>query len=170
VERHDLVKVRLAVGDAGQAEDGPGRVVGMAGHNYAAFLAGGKDGIQEILKVGSQIIGGNELIPLQSGLQLSQPLRLPTGQRKAVAVVNGIADQVHGRHGSQFLLIKIQAVGAVLRNEAGQIGAQPVKDRHKIVDNDLHSVFGQIADGGLVALDVGIPAGQPHLDVLVDVD
>ena len=170
VELYNFVEVLLGMGDAGQAEDRPGRVVGVAGHDDPAFLAGGNDAVQEVLVVGPQVVGGDGLVPLQGGLQLRQAVRFPAGQGKAVAVLYGVAHQVHGGHGPQLRLVKVQAVGAVLWNQAGQVGAQPVKDGHEVVDNDLDAVFCQIADGNAIVFDVLVAGGQAHFNVLVDVD
>ena len=71
---------------------------------------------------------------------------------------------------SQFFFVKIQAVASVLRNDPGQVRAQPVKYGHKVIDDHLNAVFGQIADGNAVILDIPIPGRQTHFDVLVDVD
>ena len=56
VQRDDLVEVRLAVGDAGQAEDGPGRVVRVAGHAHAHFLADRDHSVQEVLEVLPEVV------------------------------------------------------------------------------------------------------------------
>lgn len=69
---------------------------------------------------------------------------IPAGERKAVAVFNGAADQIHGGHGPQLRLVEIQAVGAVLGDQPGQIGAEPVKHRHEVVDDDLDAVFARL--------------------------
>ena len=51
-----------------------------------------------------------------------------------------------------------------------QVRAQPVKDRHEVVDDDFHAVFCQIADRDIVILDVFVAGGKSHLDVFVYVD
>ena len=51
----------------------------------------------------------------------------------------------------------------------GQIRAQPVKDRHEIVHDNLYPVFCKIADGDIIILDVLVAAGQAHLNILMDI-
>ena len=170
VQFDDLVIVLLAVGNPGKAKDRPGGIVGMAGHHNAAFLTGGDDTIQKIFIVGPQVIRCDGFIPFEGTLQLRQPLRFPSRQGEAIAVVDGVAHQIHGGHISQLRLVKIQAVGAVLRDFPRQIGAKPVKHRHKIVYNHLHPIFGQITDGLAIIFDIAIPRGESHLDVLMYID
>ena len=166
---HDVI-VSLAVSDAGQAEHGPGGIVGMAGHLHAHFLAGGDDAVQEVLEVLPELGLVDVLVDGQHPLQIRQTLRLPAGQGDAVAVIQSLLHQIHRGHLSQFLLVEVQGVGTVLGDLPGQIGAQPVKHRHEVVDDDLHAHLGQVADRLAVLGDILVPGRQPHFDVLVDVD
>ena len=51
-----------------------------------------------------------------------------------------------------------------------QVGPGPVKHRHEVIANDLHTEFGQIPDALLVIFNVHIPGGQTDLDVIMDID
>ena len=64
----------------------------------------------------------------------SQPGRLKPLEFSAVR--RTISDRGHR---AQLGLVVIQTVGAVLRNDACQIRAQPVKHRHEVIHDDLHA-------------------------------
>ena len=170
VQLHHAVKARLIVRDARQAEDRPARIVRMAGHLHADLFAGRDDAVEEILEVFKQLLLVHALVELQHVLQLGQTGGLPARQGEAVGVFGRAADDLHRGHRAQLGLIVIQAVGAVLRDDARQIGAQPVQHRHEVVDDDLHAVLRQIADGLAVILDVLVARGQAELDILMHVD
>ena len=51
-----------------------------------------------------------------------------------------------------------------------KIGTSPVKDRHKIITDDLYTELAQVADALLIVLDVHIPGGKADLDVVMDID
>lgn len=65
-------------------------------------------------------------------------------------------------------MIVVQAGGAILVH-VSELSAQPVKDRHEVVHNYLDAEFREVFQRGAVVLDVFVTAGQPELDVLVDV-
>ena len=170
VELHHLVEALLVVRNARQAEDGPARIVRMAGHSDANLLAGRDDAVEEVLEVGQQLLLVDVLVQLKHMLQLGQALRLPARQGEAVGVFGGLLHDLDRGHRAELLLVEVQAVGAVLRDLAGEVGAQPVEHRHEVVDDDLHAVLGEVADGLAVVLDVLVARGQTELDVLMDVD
>ena len=169
MQLENLVKVLLAVGDTRQAEDGPGRIVRVAGHAHAHLLAHGNHRIQEVLEVLAQGAGRHVLVLLQRVLQQRQTLRLPAGQSKSTAALGSSAHNFQRAHFPQVLFIKVQAVGAILRNYSRQIGTQPIEDRHEVVHNHLDAITGQVADRIDIVLDVLITRGQAGLDVLVNV-
>ena len=82
----------------------------MAGHNDATLFTGRDNAVQEVFVIRAEIVRADGLIALQRGFEFSKAVRLPAGQRKAVAVVNRIADQVNRRHVAEILLIKVKAV------------------------------------------------------------
>ena len=51
-----------------------------------------------------------------------------------------------------------------------ELGAQPVENRHEVVDHNLDAVLGQVFQGLAVVLDVLIASGLTELDVFVNVD
>ena len=51
-----------------------------------------------------------------------------------------------------------------------QVGAGPVEDGHEVVADHLHAELLQVPHGLDVVLNVLVPGGQAHLDVIVDVD
>ena len=156
--------------DTGQAEDRPGGIVRMAGHAHTYLLTHGDNFPQEVGIIFEQLVRIDALIQLQCVFQLRETLRLPAGQGEAVGTLRRPPHNLQRGHASQLLLVIVQAVGAVLRDQARQIGAQPVQHRHEIVDNHLHAVLGEISDGGFVVFNVPVAGRQAELDILVDVD
>lgn len=142
----------------------------MACHADTDLFTDRDHSIQEILVVLTKPVCGHAFILLQRGLELCQTLRLPSGKRESVAVCCGLADDLQRSHVAQVLLVKIQAVGAILRDQTRQVRSEPVKYRHEVVDDDFYAVFCQVADGDVVVLDVFVAGRKPHLDVFVYVD
>ena len=169
MQLHHLVKILYAVGNPGQAENRPRRIVRMAGHAHTDFLAYRNYRVQEVLEVLPQAVRGHSFILLQGRFQQCQPFRLPAGQGESLAAGRCPADDFQGTHVSQILFVKIQAVAAVLRDHPGQVRAQPVEYRHEVINDHLHAVPGQHADRGDVVGYVLIPPSQAGLDVLMNV-
>ena len=149
---HDAAEVALALGFYSLDE--------QVAELFQDLVAGGVAvDLVEILEVFKQLLLVHALVELQHVLQLGQTGGLPARQGEAVGVFGRAADDLHRGHRAQLGLVVIQAVGAVLRDDARQIGAQPVQHRHEVVDDDLHAVLRQIADGLAVILDVHIARG-----------
>ena len=142
----------------------------MAGHAHAHLFTNRDDRIQEILEVFKQLILIHALVKLHHALQLCQTCRLPAGHGEAVGVFRGAAHDLHGGHISQLFLVVIETVRPVLRDLPRQICAQPVKHRHEVVDDHLDAILGQIADAGLVVLDILVARGQSEFDILMHID
>ena len=170
MELDNLVEILLAMRNARQPENRPRRVIGMARHADANFLADRNHSVEEVLVVRAQVIGRELFVLAQGRFQQRQTLRLPAGQREALRIGGGAADDFHRAHFAQILLVEVQGVRAVLRDDTRQVGAQPVKDGHEVVDDDLHAVLRQRADGRDVVGNIFVARGQTHLDVLVDID
>ena len=166
----DFVKIFNAVRDARQTEDWPRGVVRVTGHYNAALLTGRDDAVEEVFVILAQFVRADILVQCQYPFKLCQTLRLPAGEREAVAVFYGALDYFERPHIAELRLVEVQAVRAVLRDDAGKVGAQPVEHRHEVIDDDLDAVLGEVSYSGAVVCDVLIARGQTELDVLMDVD
>ena len=160
----------LIVGNAGQSENGPARIVRVTGHPNAGLFAHGNDRVQKIFEMFQQAEFVDVLIQRHHMFQIRQALGLPSGQGESVGLFRRAAYNVHGGHVPQLFFVKIKTVGPIFGNRARKIRAQPVQHRHKIVDNDFDTVFRQIADGDPVVFNVQIPGWQAEFDVLVHID
>ena len=169
MQLHHLVEILLAVGNPRQSEDRPGRIIRMAGHPHAHFLAHRNHSIQEILEVLPQSVRSHPFILLQGCLQQGQPFRFPAGQGESFASGSSSADDFQRAHLTQVLLVKIQAVASIFRNHPGQVRTQPVENRHEVVDDHFHTMFCQHPDRGNVVGDILIPPSQAGLDVLMNI-
>ena len=152
---------------AGQAEDVPGGIVHVNGHLDVALVAHGHQLLQEVLQVLPQLLLGHRAVHLKQLVQAGHPLRLPAGEGHAVEVLQDIVGHGLGVVLDQVLLI-VQGGGAVGQG-VEQVSAGPVKDRHEVVADHLHAELLQIPHGLNVVVDIHVPSGQPHLDVVVDV-
>lgn len=170
VQGDDFVKIFDAVRNARQAEDRPSGVVGVAGHYNAALLAGRDDAVEEVFVILAQLVRADVLVQCQYPFKLRKALGFPAGKREAVAVFNGALDYFERPHAAELRLVKVQAVRAVLGDDTGKVGAQPVEYRHEVIDDDLDAVLGEVSYSGAVVCDVLIARGQTELDVLMDVD
>ena len=157
----EAVQIGLAGDDAGQAEDGIGRIVRMNGHDHAALLGHGDDLFQEFLQVFPQAlfpdlaVSADQLTHFVLGVA-----GVPAGQ------VDVVLQGVQALH---LIPVHDQAGGAVRRLFV-QLGTGPVKHGHEVVGHAFDAVFGAAAD--VLAVDfqqlVHIVAAQ--LDVLVHGD
>ena len=142
----------------------------MDSHLDIALVAGGHDGLQEILEVFPQLLLGHGGVGLEQLIELVHPLRLPAGEGHVVLL--GEAHDVVG-HGLVVVLdhvLLVKQSGGAVADRMEQVGAGPVKDGHEIVADDLHAILCQIADADLVVFDQGVPGGQTDLNVIVNVD
>ena len=64
----------------------------------------------------------------------------------------------------------IEQCGRAVLHRMEQVGARPVKDRHKVVGYDLNSELCQIPQGNLVVLDILIAGRQTNFDIIVYID
>ena len=170
VQLHDAVEACLVVGQTRKPEDRPCRIVRMAGHLDANFLADRDDSIQEVLVVLGKLVLVDLLIALHGLLQLSKTLRLPARHGEALGILQGVLHQLDSGQALQLGIVIVQGVGAVLRDLSRKVRAEPVEDRHEVVDDDLDADLREVPDGLDVSVDVLVSGGQAHLDVLVDVD
>lgn len=170
MQSDDLVKIGDAVRDARQAEDWPRGVVRVTSHYNAALLAGRDDAVEEVFVILAQLVRADVLVQCQYPFKLCQTLRLPAGKREAIAVFYGALDYFERPHAAELRLVEVQAVRAVLRDDACKVGAQPIEHRHEVIDDDLDAVLGEVSYSGAVVCDVLIARGQTELDVLMDVD
>ena len=142
----------------------------MNRHLDIALMAGGHDGLQEVLEVVPQLLLGDGLVLLKQLVQPGHPLRLPAGEGHVV-LLREAHDIV--RHLFRVLFnfrrLVIERRGAVPHG-VEQVSAGPVEHRHEVVADDLDAKPGQIFNGLLVVLNVLVPGGQADLDVIVDVD
>ena len=102
-------------------------------------------------------------------VQMRQALRLPTGKRQTVraffhAFHQGFGVQAFHRRGV------VKQRGRAISHRMEKVGAHPVKHRHEVVADDLHSVLAQIAQTFLIVLNVLLALGRAELDRLVHVD
>ena len=161
--------VLLVDDDAGQAEHRPRRIVGMDGHIDAVFVAGGHDGLEEILEVIEQRLVVHALIDLEQRLDVLHALRLPAGQNEAVGRAADGVEHILGVQAVDVGLIVGQHGGAVIAG-LGQIGARPVEHGHEVVAHHVDALFAQRGQGFDIIFDVHIAGGQAGLDVVVHVD
>ena len=141
VELYDLIKVVLTVCNARKSKNGPGRVIGVAGHYNTILFTGWNNTVQKVLIIGTQLVSRDGFISLQGGLQFSKTCRLPARKGKTVGILNGTAHDIQRTHGPQICFVKIQAVGAVFRYHFGKVGTEPVEYGHKIVDDHFYAML-----------------------------
>ena len=66
------LEIGCAAHDAGQTQDGAGRVIGMDDELDAGFIGHGGYFLQEVDEVGAQLFGGDALVTVQFVLELFQ--------------------------------------------------------------------------------------------------
>ena len=98
VQFHNLVKVRLAVGDARQSENRPRGIVRMHGHGHAHFFAYRDNSIQKVTVICPKVIRGDTFITFQRGFQLRQTRGFPARQGKPVAAAGCAAHNLQRGH------------------------------------------------------------------------
>ena len=141
----------------------------MDGHLHLVLFADGQNGVQEILQVGPQGFLVHGLVHLEQLLDVGQALGLPPGEQVPLGAGLHGGEQLFRVHLVNLPLVVGQHRGAVLAG-LGQLGAGPVEHGHKVVANQVDAALAQGADGLDVVFDVLVPAGQPGLDGVVDID
>ena len=140
----------------------------MDGHLDVALVAHRHQLLQEVLQVLPKLLLGHGAVHLEQLVQAGHTLRLPAGEGHAVQVLQDIV-----RHGTGVILdqvLLIEQGGGAVGQGVEQVGAGPVEDGHEVVADHLHAELLQVPHGLDVVLNVLVPGGQAHLDVIVDVD
>ena len=189
--------VLLITHDAGQPEDGPGRIVRMDGHADARFLADGHDLVEKVVQVLPQAGVVDALIAFEHVLELlrrqvvhraGKPQQDGIRQRTAALPVQGLEEAARPVQGLRGIVpfrpgalqneqvegshtggIIFQHAAAVFHRKS-QIGARPVQNGHEVVADHLHPGPGEVAEALLVHFQVMLPVSGTRLDILMDGD
>jgi len=192
----EILQVFERAHDAGQAEDGEGRIVGVDGQLHAAVGGGFADLLLEVAEVIAQglrvdILVGLELFEHEGGCVLffagyaeeddvGQGFELLFGIF-LIAFFGLLEDGggVRGLGAPSFEDVEVEhgEVGPVEVEGQRSVGhgqvegsAGPVVHRHEVIGDDGYAAGGHVADGGLVFVDIGLVVAGAGLDAFVDGD
>ena len=187
-------EILLRAHDAGQTQDGVGRVVGMDDEPHARLVRHGADRPQEFDEVRAEPLGVHVLVALQrlaelvereallgpgqSGYHVArQPSPLLLAHRLVACPRDGllrVGVLVSGRGPSQDEEVE-RHVGRALeaqcpravRHRVGEVGAGPVQHRHEVVRHDADAACPEVSDALFIILDVRLEIAFARLDMLV---
>ena len=165
---HHAQDIFLVDDDAGQAENAPGRIVGMDGHVDIVFVADRHDAFQEIFQVGKQLFFIDILIHGEKVFDFLHALRFPAGHDRAVGIAGNGCKHIFR---IQFVhcFLSIGKNGGAVRAYSGKFGPCPVENGHKVVADHMDIRFSQVLQSGDVIVYVDIPFRGACFDGVVDV-
>ena len=110
------------------------------------------------------------LVSLEQLVQLGHTLRLPAGEGHIILFSEVQNVLCHSVVVILDHILFIEQRSRAVAHFVEQIGAGPVKNRHKVIADHLYAILGEVTDALLIIFDVHIPGGQTDLNVIVDID
>ena len=132
------------------------------------LAAGGHKRIEEVLKVGPELLLRHVLICVKELRKVSHALRLPSGHREALALLCDVLGHFL-RVGHDLVLLVVHGSRAVLIGME-ELGSCPVEYGHEVVADHLHAELCEVAECLLIVLNVHVTCRKADLDVVMNVD
>ena len=126
-----------------QAEHAPGRIVGMNGHINVILLTYRHNSLQKILQVIEELFLVDIFVQFKEFFDFCHSFRLPSCKKITAALSIHGGEHVLRMDSIDGILI-IRHDRRTIRTFSRQLRSHPIKDRHKIVANQMNIFFSQV--------------------------